>query len=236
MIHDDQIAVCPSCQTANAAGVKFCAQCGAPLAVAAAHLAPPVTASADPMGRVRDALTRAHASLTGGDGQTSLDYQLAFSDKLLAGPVKLHFAGTVTRATNGTAAHTVTARMLPQSMAVLFGMCVAGCVVAGFIPRSIMSNEMFVGAVAITLALTAWIAFSGGAQRVRRHVEGLINASLNGAAVAPVAASAPAPVAGGTAGGGDVFAQLERLAQLQATGLLTADDVATKKADLLKRI
>jgi hypothetical protein len=36
--------------------------------------------------------------------------------------------------------------------------------------------------------------------------------------------------------GADVFAQLERLAQMQTTGLLTAEEVAAKKAELLKRI
>jgi hypothetical protein len=49
---------------------------------------------------------------------------------------------------------------------------------------------------------------------------------------APVQASATASAVEG----GDVFAQLERLAQMQATGLLTAEEVAAKKAELLKRI
>lgn len=236
MNQNPQATICQSCQTANAPGVKFCAQCGAPLAVAAAPLAPRETVPANHMERVRAALTGAHASVTGGDGQTTLDYQLKFSDKLLAGPVALQFAGTVTRATDGTTGHTVTARMLPQSMAVLFGMCVAGAVVAGFIPRSIMSNDMFVGAVAVTLAVTAWTVFSGGPQRVRRHVEGLVNASTTGTPVTTTAAPTPAAVTSSAAGNGDVFAQLERLAQLQATGLLTAEDVTTKKAELLKRI
>ena len=56
---------------------------------------------------------------------------------------------------------------------------------------------------------------------------------------APVAVAAPvAGVRYGQRGreGDDVFAQLERLAQMQATGLLTAEEVAAKKAELLKRI
>ena len=49
---------------------------------------------------------------------------------------------------------------------------------------------------------------------------------------APVQASATVSAVEG----GDAFAQIERLAQMQATGLLTAEEVAAKKAELLKRI
>jgi hypothetical protein len=179
------------------------------------------------MARVRDALTRANAAVTGGDGQTSLEYELAYSDRLL-GPMTLLFAGAVTKGTQG---HTVTARMLPKSMAVLFGSFVIGCVILGFLPRSLVSNEMFIGTVVITLGLTVWIMFVAAPNRVRRHLEGLLGQS---AAASPLAVSTLAHVPEGT--GDSAFAQLERLAQLQATGLLTADEVAAKKAELLQRI
>jgi zinc-ribbon domain len=230
-----QTTACTSCQAANLPGVKFCANCGAPLILAAARSEPQLATTSDPLSYARDALTRAHATFVGGDGLTTLDYQLPYSDKLLAGPVTLHFAGTVTRTADGAMPYTVTARMLPKSMAALFGMCAAGAVVLGFLPRSIVSNDTLVGSVAIALGLTAWVAFSAGAKRARRHVEQLINTSSTSAPVS-AAASAMAPVVNTVAAGGDAFAQLERLAQLQATGLLTADEVATKKAALLKLI
>jgi hypothetical protein len=93
----------------------------------------------------------------------------------------------------------------------------------------------------ISLGLTAWVTLSGGAKRAREHVQKLIGApstgaTSSGAPPAAVAITAPTAAATGAAGSGDVFAQLEKLAQLQATGLLTADDVATKKAELLKQI
>ncbi len=242
MTEDTQAVACPACQAANPTGVKFCAQCGAPLATPAMRVAPPVAAVVTPpiaaptdaMAHVRDALARANATVTGGDGQTSLDYQLEYSERLL-GPMKLQFAGSVAHAPGGTPAYVVTARMQPQALAVQFGFCVLGAVVLGFMPRTLVPNEMFVGAVAIALGVTVWVAFAEGPRRVRRHLEGLITPS---ASAAPLTSPMPvaAPASGGVVTGGDVFAQLERLAQLQATGLLTAEDVATKKAELLQRI
>lgn len=231
-----QSLTCPSCQAANNAGVKFCAECGASLAARAIGTTVPASipgaVPTETMGWVRDALTRANAVVTGGDGQTTLDYQLTFSDRLI-GPMPLEFAGTVTQPAGGSSAHTVTARMMPKSLAIMFGMLVSGIVLLGFMPRSLISNDMFYGVAAVTLGVTLWVVFAEGPKRVRRHVEALIAPA---AATAPVATQGPAPVASPTPAGGDVFAQLERLAQLQATGLLTADDVATKKAELLQRI
>lgn len=234
MTQDQQTAACPSCQAANLPNVKFCAECGTALATRASAVMPPTAVptapTPDAMSSARDALSRANAMVTGGDGQTTLDYQLEFSDRLI-GPMALDFTGTVTHVPGGTPPHVITARMAPKSLAMMFGMWVAGVVVLGFIPRSLIANDMFLGATAIALAVTLWVVFAEGPKRVRRHLEGLIGApgAMAPAAVQPSAA-APAPA------GGDVFAQLERLAQLQATGLLTADDVATKKAELLQRI
>jgi len=96
-------------------------------------------------------------------------------------------------------------------------------------------NEMFVGAVAIALGLTLWVTFFEAPKRVRRHVASLINMSSTGAPVS-VAAPVQASATVSAVEGGDAFAQIERLAQMQATGLLTAEEVAAKKAELLKRI
>jgi hypothetical protein len=255
MTQDIQAARCAACQAANLPGVKFCAECGAPLATAAsratAHSAAPVAASAaqsvaqsgvssvaspvavpaDPMAHVRNALTRANAAVSGGDGQTTLEYTMVYSDKVL-GPTKLQFAGTVT---SGPQGQTVTARMMPKSMAMLFGSFAVGCVVLGFLPRALVSNETFVGTVAICLAATAWLIFAEAPKRVRRQLEGLIGEA---GTTSPVAVSTPAfvPVTSKAVADDSAFAQLERLAQLQATGLLTADEVAAKKAELLQRI
>lgn len=49
----------------------------------------------------------------------------------------------------------------------------------------------------------------------------------------PAAVVAPAPAA---AGGGDVLATIERLADLASRGILTADEFARKKAELLDRL
>jgi hypothetical protein len=186
------------------------------------------------MGWVREALTRANVVVTGGDGQTTLDYQLTFSDRLI-GPIPLDFAGTVTQVTGATSAYGITARMMPKSLAIMFGMLVSGLVVLGFVPRSLVSNDSFLGIATVVLGVTIWIVFFEGPKRVRRHLEALIQPTgVN--APSPVAAPGAAQVAGTPPASGDVFAQLERLAQLQATGLLTADDVATKKAELLQRI
>jgi hypothetical protein len=234
MNQDNPTTACPRCQSINLPGVKFCAQCGSRLTTLAVGV--PVTAvQIDPMARVREALHRGNAHVTGGDGQSTLDYQLTFSDRLLSGFMKLQFAGTVAIQTGGNPGYSVTARMLPRSVAMQFGLLVAGAVVLGFIPQSIVPNEMFVGAVAIALGLTVWITFAEAPRRVRRHVATLINLPLV-AAPASATVSSGASITVNAVEGGDVFAQLERLAQMQATGLLTAEEVAAKKAELLKRI
>jgi hypothetical protein len=234
MNQDHPTTDCPRCQSANLPGVKFCAQCGSRLTTLAS-VTPAVAVQADPMARVREALHRGNAHVTGGDGQSTLDYQLSFSDRLLSGLMKLQFAGTVASQAGGTTGFSVTARMLPRSVALQFGLLVAGAVVLGFIPPSIVPNEMFVGVVAIALGLTVWITFFEAPKRVRRHVASLIGMSQAGVSVS--AAGPPvAPITASGVEGGDVFAQLERLAQMQATGLLTAEEVAAKKAELLKRI
>jgi putative oligomerization/nucleic acid binding protein len=54
---------------------------------------------------------------------------------------------------------------------------------------------------------------------------------------APAAAEVRRPVAGGGAGpGGDPLALIERLAELHAKGILTAEEFAAKKAELLGRL
>jgi len=234
MNQDNPTNACPRCQSINLNGVKFCAQCGSRL-TALATVAPATAALVDPLARAREALHRGNAQVTGGDGQSTLDYQLAYSDRLVTGPLKLQFAGTVAREAGPGAGFSVTSRMLPGSLALQFGLLVAGAVVLGFIPASIVPNDMFVGAVAIALGLTVWLAFFEAPKRVRRHVAALISLS---AEPAPAAAGVPTPVAvaGTAAMGEDAFAQLQRLQQMQATGLLTTEEVAAKKAELLKRI
>jgi hypothetical protein len=66
----------------------------------------------------------------------------------------------------------------------------------------------------------------------------------NGQEVTPAAAPAPAsaapasmaPTASPAASAGDVFSAIERLGELQAKGLLTEQEFATKKAELLGRL
>ena len=234
MNQDNPTTACPRCQSINLPGVKFCAQCGSRLTTLA-MVAPAPAVQSDPMARVREALHRGKAQVTGGDGQSTLDYQLTFSDRLVSGPLKLQFAGTIASQAGATPGYSVTAQMLPRSMALQFGLLVAGAVVLGFIPAAIVPNEMFVGAVAIALGLTLWITFFEAPKRVRRHVASLINMSSTGAPVS-VAAPVQASATVSAVEGGDAFAQIERLAQMQATGLLTAEEVAAKKAELLKRI
>ncbi len=70
--------------------------------------------------------------------------------------------------------------------------------------------------------------------------------STNGMAPAPVfapapvwtdnASSTPAHTPADAGLGGDVFASIEKLAALQAKGILTAQEFATKKAELLSRL
>nr|WP_315183072.1 SHOCT domain-containing protein [uncultured Albidiferax sp.] len=69
--------------------------------------------------------------------------------------------------------------------------------------------------------------------------------SINGMAPAPAPAPMPAPAFNshndssyntGSANAGDVFASIEKLASLQAKGILTAQEFATKKAELLSRL
>jgi hypothetical protein len=234
MTPDIQAAACPRCQSANLPGVKFCAQCGSRLTTLAA-VAPAAVPLADPMGRAREALHRASAHVTGGDGHSTLDYQLTFTDRLVCGPLKLQFAGTVASVADGKPGYAISARMMPRSLALQFGLLIAGAVLLGFIPQAIVPNELFVGAVAIAMGITVWTAFFEGPKRVRAHLTGMLDLSSSGA---PVAVSAPvaAPITVSAVEGEDVFAQLERLAQMQATGLLTADEVAAKKAELLRRI
>ena len=253
MTPDTTASPCPACQAVNLPGVKFCAQCGSPLTAAtprvatppaaAAPAAPaataPTFASTDVIATARDVLTRANATITGGDGHTTLDYDLPYSDWRVS-LIKLHYAGTVTSVPGGSPAYAVTARMVPMSMLLQGVGFIAGCMVLGFLPRSLVSNDVFVGSVALGLGLQAWVTFSYAAKRVQRHVEGMIHGATGGVAGAtPMPAQITAPTSAATTSatpGGDVFAQLERLAQMQATGLLSADDVATKKAELLARI
>nr|WP_315244653.1 SHOCT domain-containing protein [uncultured Albidiferax sp.] len=71
--------------------------------------------------------------------------------------------------------------------------------------------------------------------------------SINGMAPAPAPAPMQAPAFNsnndssysnnaGSANAGDVFASIEKLASLQAKGILTAQEFATKKAELLSRL
>lgn len=66
--------------------------------------------------------------------------------------------------------------------------------------------------------------------------------SVNGAPAAPAAPQPNASVAyapaanPASASGGDVFATIERLAELRAKGLLSDDEFSTKKAELLARL
>jgi hypothetical protein len=232
MSHDASPLLCASCQSSNLRGVKFCAQCGARL------VPQPATAQAqpvEPLQQLSYALSRTDVRVVGGDGRSVLEYQCAYPGGWMAGPIKPQFAGSIRVQPGATPGFDVVARMMPQSLALQFGLCVAGAVVLGFIPKAFVPNEMFIGAVAIALGLTAWIAFFDGPKRVRERISKIVDQTLAGAAVAaPVQSAAPAPIAGNDAA--DVFGQLERLAQMQATGLLTADEVAAKKADLLRRI
>lgn len=233
-------APCPACQAANAPGVKFCAQCGSALAMPAATMPAPASSPAaarpvaapaaliDPATHVRDVLTSAGATITGDNGAGTLAFQLPYTDRLL-GPWTLQFSGSVTPQAAGYA---VTARMLPQALAMQFGALAVGAVLLGFVPRSMVSNDMYIGSVVIGLGVTAWMAFSAAPARVKRHVERL----LIGAATPAASHQAPSTPAAGATAAGDVFAQLDRLAQMQATGLLSADEVASKKAELLARI
>lgn len=52
----------------------------------------------------------------------------------------------------------------------------------------------------------------------------------------PAPSAAPAPAASSPSGGQDVFATIERLAQLKDKGILTEEEFAAKKADLLGRL
>jgi putative oligomerization/nucleic acid binding protein len=56
------------------------------------------------------------------------------------------------------------------------------------------------------------------------------------AAAAPWPAQAPQDAGGGSASEADIFATLERLAQLHAKGILSDDEYGTKKAELLRRL
>lgn len=63
--------------------------------------------------------------------------------------------------------------------------------------------------------------------------------SVNGAPVAAESPSAPpvsAPPASPSGGGVDVFALIERLAELRAKGILSEEEFAAKKAELLSRL
>ncbi|MBF9034476.1 SHOCT domain-containing protein [Rhodobacterales bacterium HKCCE2091] len=53
---------------------------------------------------------------------------------------------------------------------------------------------------------------------------------------APAPAADPAPMPAAEAGQGDVFAALEKLGSLRDAGILTDDEFATKKAELLSRL
>ena len=65
-----------------------------------------------------------------------------------------------------------------------------------------------------------------------------VNGEPPAQASADVAMSpAPAPASVPASGGGqDVFATIERLAELQAKGIISAEEFATKKAELLARL
>jgi hypothetical protein len=66
---------------------------------------------------------------------------------------------------------------------------------------------------------------------------GQVPAAAPAAARAPTQASAPAAFApSGIEGGQDVFATLEKLADLKAKGILSEDEFASKKAELLSRL
>ncbi len=52
---------------------------------------------------------------------------------------------------------------------------------------------------------------------------------------APIPAAAPS-AAPSSGSGGDIFALLERLADLRAKGVLTEDEYSSKKAELLARV
>jgi hypothetical protein len=242
MTPESKTLSCPQCRAANPPTVKFCAQCGGVLA-STVRTNQPTHAGTDPIARIQQTLANAHATVSGGDGQSTLDFQLAYTDKWL-GPFKLPFGGTVTYTPGNSPPHTVSARMLPKGLGMQLGMCVVAAVVLGFVPRSMVSNEMYIGSLAVMIGVTLWTAFSAGPERVRKHIAALLaGGSVSHTAASPSAlplaspsATTAAATSGGVGGVDDVFAQLQRLAQMQATGLLTDDDVAAKKAELLKRI
>lgn len=80
-----------------------------------------------------------------------------------------------------------------------------------------------------TAARTAVIA--GTAQAVTGNVAAKQQAQAQAQAQAQGQGAPPAPVA--PAAGGELVAQLERLAQLNAAGVLTAEEFAAAKAQLL---
>jgi len=87
-------------------------------------------------------------------------------------------------------------------------------------------------------------SFSFSSQFGQFDVSSLPIVSVDGQAPAVNAAapmsSSPAPAGGGSTGGmvgsNDVFATIERLAELQAKGVLSADEFQQKKAELLSRL
>lgn len=85
-------------------------------------------------------------------------------------------------------------------------------------------------------------SMSFSSQHGQFDVSSLPVVSIDGqapAAPAPapaMAATGPAPAGGGGGAGGDVFATIERLAELHSRGLLSADEFQQKKAELLSRL
>jgi len=234
--------ICTSCQTPNAHGARFCAQCGGGLS-AMPHAAAPTPRGGSSLQIAHDALARVNAQVTGDNGSETASYQLAYRDRWLAW-WPMQFTGSLSVRTDAPAgqAASASATMTPQSLAIQVGALIAASVALGFVPNTIVSNEQFFGSVAVGLGVTAWVVFLEGPKRVKRLLEGAVAdamsaspaSQIGGAAppVPPAVPLTPSPVPSG----GDVFARLNKAAEMHAAGLLSAEEFAAKKAELLARI
>ncbi|MCU0301798.1 MAG: SHOCT domain-containing protein [Candidatus Nanopelagicales bacterium] len=71
------------------------------------------------------------------------------------------------------------------------------------------------------------------AAQQQAQVDAAVQAALAQQAAAQAAAPAPTPAPAPAADGGDTIAQLEKLAQLKAAGILTEEEFAAQKAKIL---
>ena len=238
---------CASCNHVNLAGAKFCAQCGAPCAVAVAGSVA-ATAAPVPDG---DALVAAVERIGGQVAQristTQLTYRARYggAGSNFAGSkfaVPMYFAGTL-KLDGADGAASATSSIEPKSLAIQLGLLSVAVVIMLLLPQSIVDNATAMFVVVVGAAVTLWMCLVHFPRKMRET----LLASLATAkpqpqigADRPPAPPAPAPSPttpqSSMASRGDPLTDgLQRLAELKKLGALTDEEFTAKKAELLAR-